>query len=200
VSAPVVIGLDLSLTGSGVASSNGWCERVGISDVTTRSLGERIVAVDHIANQILLLVAKPTMVCVEVPAFSRSGGGALERGGLWWQVVRRLHRAEIPVAEVFNQHRMRYATGKAMASKGAIIDAVARRWPVFETAGDDNLADAAVLATMGADWLGHPLAPMPATHRKALDGVRWPDGLSAPLAPDQALVSTEGYLEPSTAA
>jgi Holliday junction resolvasome RuvABC endonuclease subunit len=185
-----VIGLDLSLTGSGVASSNGWCERVGITDVTTRSLGERIVAVDHIANQVLALVGRATLVCLEVPAFSRAGGGALERGALWWLVARSLRNREIPVAEIFNQHRMRYATGKGSASKGAIVDAVARRWPQFETGGDDNLADAAVLAAMGADWLGHPLAPMPATHRRALDGVKWPDALdpaNGPLSDEQAV-------------
>ena len=197
---PTVIGLDLSLTGSGVASSNGWCERVGIPDITTKSLGERIIAVDTIVNQISLLTAQPALVCVEVPAFSRSGGGALERGGLWWQVVRRLHAAEIPVAEVFNQHRMRYATGKGTASKGAIIDAVARRWAMFETGGDDNLADSAVLAAMGADYLGHPLAPMPATHRRALDTVRWPDGLSAPVAAEEPSPDPSAYLAPSTAA
>jgi crossover junction endodeoxyribonuclease RuvC len=176
---PIVIGLDLSLTGSGVASSNGWCDRVGTPDITTRSLGERIVAVDFLVNQIITLVARPALVCIEIPAFSRAGGGALERGSLWWLVVRRLHSAEIPVAEVAIQQRMRYATGKGAASKGAIIDAVARRWPVWETGGDDNLADAAVLAAMGADRLGHPLAAMPATHRKALDGVRWPDSIDA---------------------
>lgn len=181
---PAVIGLDLSLTGSGIASSNGWCERVGLPDITTKSLGERIVAVDYLVNQIVTLVARPALVCLEVPAFSRAGGGALERGSLWWLVARRLHTAEIPVAEVFNQHRMRYATGKGAASKGAIVDAVARRWPIFETGGDDNLADAAVLAAMGADRLGHPLAVMPFTHRKALDGVHWPEALSGPETPE----------------
>jgi Holliday junction resolvasome RuvABC endonuclease subunit len=171
---PTVIGLDLSLTGSGVASTNGWCERVGLPDITTKSLGERIIAVDYLVNEIVRLTGHPDMVCIEIPAFSRAGGGALERGSLWWLVVRRLAGREIPVAEVAIQHRMRYATGKGAASKGAIIDAVARRWPVFETGGDDNLADAAVLAALGADRLGHPLAAMPATHRKALDGVHWP--------------------------
>jgi hypothetical protein len=36
---------------------------------------------------------------------------------------------------------------------------------------------------MGADWLGHPIAPMPQTHRKALDAVRWPTALLAPPEP-----------------
>lgn len=182
---PVVIGIDPSLTGSGIASSNGWCERVGLPDVTTKSLGERIVAVDYLVNQVITLVARPALVCIEVPAFSRAGGGALERGSLWWLIARRLHRDEIPVAEIFNGQRMRYATGKGAASKGAIVDAVARRWPQFETGGDDNLADAAVLAAMGADRLGVPLAPMPATHRKALEAVRWPDDALSTLQADQ---------------
>jgi Holliday junction resolvasome RuvABC endonuclease subunit len=178
---PIVVGLDLSLTGSGVASSLGWCERLGRDDVTTKPLDERLALVESLAREILGRVAMQTaLVCVELPAFSRSGGGVLERSALWWHVVRRLRQREIPVAEIPIQARMRYATGKGMASKGAVIDAVARRWPMFETAGDDNLADAAVLAAMGADRLGAPIAAVPATHRKAIDGVRWPDPLSAP--------------------
>lgn len=186
MTAPVVIGLDLSLTGSGVASSAGWCERVGMPDVTTKPLDERLYAVDDLTAKIVLLVGRATpvaLVCVELPAFSRAGGGVLERSALWWRVVRYLRlNHQVAVAEVPIQARMRYATGKAMASKGAIVDAVARRWPQFETNGDDNLADAAVLAALGADRLGVPLAPMPQTHRKAFDVIRWPDGLSASVA------------------
>lgn len=176
---PTAVGLDLSLTGSGIASSLGWCEKVGQGDITTKPLDQRIALVGDLAEQVLVLVGRPTIVCVEVPAFSRAGGGVLERSALWWLIVRSLHVRRITVVEIFNQQRMRYATGKGAANKGAIVDAVARRWPQFETGGDDNLADAAVLAAMGADWLGHPLAPMPATHRLALDKVRWPEGLSA---------------------
>jgi crossover junction endodeoxyribonuclease RuvC len=80
----------------------------------------------------------------------------------------------IPVVEVNSSSRMRYATSKGAASKGAIIDAVARRLPMFETKGDENLADAAILCAMGRDHLGEPLAPMPATHRAALGAVKWP--------------------------
>jgi hypothetical protein len=176
----VAIGLDLSLTGSGIASSAGWCERVGTKDITKLPLADRHVAVDRLVDEIVILCRQADLVVVEVPAFSRAGGGVLERSALWWLVTRRLWLGEVPTAEAFNQHRMRYATGRPQADKGAIIDAVARRWPQFETGGDDNLADAAVLAAMGADWLGHPIADMPQTHRKALDAVRWPDALSPP--------------------
>lgn len=172
---PTAIGLDLSLTGSGIASSAGWCERVGAKDITTMPLDARLDAVDDLVEQIVLLARPAALVVVEVPAFSRAGGGALERSALWWTVVRTLRRCDVPVAEAFNQHRMRYATGRPKADKGAIIDAVARRWPQFETGGDDNLADASVLAAMGADHLGVPLASMPQTHRLALDGITWPE-------------------------
>jgi hypothetical protein len=193
---PTAVGLDLSLTGSGIASSAGWCEKVGTKDITTKPLTERLTAVDDLVDRIVLLCRNADLVVIEVPAFSRAGGGVLERSALWWLVVRRLWVGEVPTAEAFNQHRMRYATGKPQADKGAIIDAVARRWPQFETGGDDNLADAAVLAAMGADRLGVPLAAMPATHRKALDGVRWPDGLIEPYAAQEGSVVGQSAPEP----
>lgn len=192
---PTAIGLDLSLTGSGIASSAGWCEKVGAKGVTTMTLDERLAVVNRLADSIIGLARNADLVLIELPAFSRAGGGVLERSALWWLVVRMLRRRGIPVAEVFNQHRMRYATGKGRADKGAIVDAVSRRWPQFETGGDDNLADSAVLAAMGADRLGVPLAPMPATHRKALDGVRWPDGLIQPYAVETG--SAEGQATPN---
>lgn len=172
---PHVVGVDPSLTGTGVASTAGWCERIGATDITTKTLDERLDAVDGLVDNIDAAIGRPDLVCIEIPAFSRTGGGVLERSALWWTVVRRLRRRGIPVAEAPIQARMRYATGKGTASKGAIIDAVARRWPAFETGGDDNLADAVVLAAIGAEHLGHPLAPMPAAHRAALTAVKWPE-------------------------
>lgn len=177
---PTAIGLDLSLTGSGIASSAGWCELVGQKDITTLPLDLRLSHVDQLASRILELVGRPTVALVEVPAFSRAGGGAWERAWLWHRVVRSLRHADVPVVEVYNQQRMTYATGKGSANKGAIIDAVARRWPQFTTGGNDNLADAVVMAAMGADRLGVPIGTVPASHRLALSRLDWPDSL-APL-------------------
>lgn len=183
---PTCIGLDLSLTGTGIASSAGWCATEGATEITTKPLLQRLDALDDLVDNIIILVGRNAdLVCIESPAFSRAGGGTLERSALWWMVVRRLRSAGFPIAEVPIQARMRYATGKGAAGKGAIIDAVARRWPQFETEGNDNLADAAVLAAMGADQLGAPLAPVPQTHRKALESVRWPEeALDAAAHPD----------------
>jgi crossover junction endodeoxyribonuclease RuvC len=176
---PKVIGIDLSLTATGIASSLGWCQTIGEDGITTRPLDQRLDAIDRLTRDILIAIGGgrgnwPALVAIEIPAFSRSGAGSHERSALWWKVVRSLRRREVPVAEVSIQQRMRYATGKGSASKGAVIDAVARRLPMFATGGDDNCADAAILAAMAADHLGHPLADMPKTHRAALDAVRWP--------------------------
>lgn len=168
------VGIDPSLTGTGIAHTSGRCCRVGRTDITTLPLPARVDAVDHLVRQILDTVGAPDLVVIEMPAYSRTGGGALERSALWWLITRALLHRGIPVAEVSIQHRMRYATGKGQASKGAVIEAVTRRWPQFETGGDDNLCDSAVLAAMGADWLGSPIGAVPAAHRKALDGVQWP--------------------------
>lgn len=178
MTAPRVIGLDLSLTGSGIASSDGWCEVVGQKDVTTQPLDRRLAIIDDLAAQILNLVCAPDLVVIEQPAFSRAGAGSIERHALWWLVVRSLRGHELPVAEVTARGRMRYATGKGAATKSAVVDAAARRWPSFETGGNDNLADAVVLCAMGRDWLGAPLSTLPQTHRAALAVVTWPDLLA----------------------
>lgn len=170
-----VIGVDPSLTGSGIASSAGWCELVGAKNITKMPLADRVAAVEGLVAKILVLVGDPHLVVIEVPAFSRTGGGALERAALWWLLVRSLWSHEIPTAEVYNQTRMKYATGKGAAGKDAIVEAVTRRWPAYSTGGNNNLCDAVVLMAMGADQLDIPLAPMPATHRIALNKVDWPE-------------------------
>lgn len=98
-----------------------------------------------------------------------------DRAYLWWLFYEFCSHHQFPVAVVTPSQRMLYATGRGLASKGAVIDAVARRWPQYVTEGDDNAADAVVLMAMGLDWSGRPLTPMPATHRRALDKVAWPD-------------------------
>lgn len=172
---PAVIGLDISLKATGIASSRGWAQTFGMAEVTKMKLTDRVAALDKLTARILEMAGQPALVVVEVPAFSRAGGGAMERAALWWLVVRSILGRQIPLAAVHNNTRMRYATGKGRANKSAIVDAVARRFPRFITGGDDNLADAVILAAMGADWLGHPLASLPKTHRAALDAVTWPD-------------------------
>ncbi|TQN30584.1 crossover junction endodeoxyribonuclease RuvC [Haloactinospora alba] len=189
--APRVIGLDASLTGTGIASSIGWCTIVGRAGVTNLPLADRDRAIVNLARGVLDTVGTPDLAVIEAPAYSRSGGGAHERSGLWWRVVRHLLAQGVPVAEVAPTQRCRYATGKGQALKTAVVDAVARRWPQYVTGGNDNLADAVVLCAMGADHLGYPIATVPATHRAALDRITWPEfSESPPESPPESLPTT----------
>ncbi|MCX4911879.1 hypothetical protein [Streptomyces sp. NBC_00878] len=178
---PVVIGLDTSLTGTGIASSNGWCEVIGYKKARTKDPGitqlphpERLTAMRTLVKDICNAIGNPDLAVIELPAPSRSGGGAHERGWLWWQIYNHLDYREIPIGLMSVNHRMQYATGKGQATKNLIVDSVARRFPDWPTAGDDNAADAVILMAAGRDWLGAPITDMPKTHRAALDKATWP--------------------------
>jgi len=180
-SRPVVIGVDPSLTGTGIASSNGWVSVVGYKRPRAKDPGiiqlphpERLTAMRHLLDQVLVTVAAPDLVVMELPAPSRSGGGAHERGWFWWQLYSHLTARGIAVGLLTPNQRALYATGRGTAAKGGVIDAVTRRFPDWATEGNDNAADAVALMAAGRDWLGAPLADLPKTHRAALDKATWP--------------------------
>ncbi|MEW2393124.1 hypothetical protein AB0933_32660 [Streptomyces venezuelae] len=177
---PHVIGIDPSLTATGIASTHGWCDVIGHAKRTKDPgitqlphLG-RLNALRALLNDILTTIAHPDLAVMELPAVSRSGGGAHERGWLWWQLYARLTSRGIPVGLLSPNQRAQYATGKGNAGKGAVVDAVARRFPAWTTDGNDNAADAVTLMAAGRDWLGHPITDLPKTHRAALDKAIWP--------------------------
>lgn len=170
--APRVIGIDPSLTGTGVSNGQ-WCNTITTKGAADATLVERARRIRHIAGRVLDYTRTADLVVIEGPAPSSRSGHVWDRAGLWWRIVMRLALAETPVAVVPPNVRAKYATGKAGAGKDAVLLAAARRWPDVQIT-NNNEADALVLAAMGLDWLGCPLAPMPATHRAALTGVAWP--------------------------
>ncbi|MHA6764783.1 hypothetical protein [Streptacidiphilus sp. PAMC 29251] len=180
---PTVIGLDTSLTATGIASSNGWCETVGYTDkknpLTKLPHRQRLEAMTVLLGQVLLVVGHPDLVVLEAPSFASLGGGGHERAWLWWELYRTLTGRSIPVGLMAPSLRMLYATGKGSATKNVVVDAVARRWPDWATGGDDNQADAVVLMAAGRDWAGHPITDMPKPNRAAVERAVWPEGLAS---------------------
>ncbi|WP_344462793.1 hypothetical protein [Kitasatospora kazusensis] len=191
---PRVCGLDLSLTGSGVAGAN-WARTVASSGHRDDSFLTRGTRLHRLAGGVVALVGRCDLVVVEGPAYSRTTGSAWDRAGLWWLVVDALMHREIPVAVVAPTARAKYATGRGNASKAAVVAAVRRTYRV--PVADDNQADAFTLAAMGHDWLGAPLAEVPAGQRCALDHVAWP-ATSGPaqLALDGGAVPYRDTVEP----
>jgi crossover junction endodeoxyribonuclease RuvC len=173
---PLVAGIDLSLTSTGVVLSIGHMHRVRSKGKRDDTLTVRNTRLNVIADTVVALAATADLAVVEQPAYGQPGGSVHDRAGLWWLVVSRLHDLGVPVAEASPTARAKYATGKGggpSASKDAVLAAVVRRFPDWDVTGND-VADALVLCAMGRDHLGAPLADIPALHRDALLKVAWP--------------------------
>ncbi len=107
------------------------------------------------------------------------GGHAHDRAWLWGLVVHILFKSGV-VVEVSTTTLKRYATGKGSGRKAGVLASMPYMFP-GHFIDDDNLADAAVLAAMGARQLGHPVEP--SSHRvsiAALEAVAWPRWPKAP--------------------
>lgn len=172
-----VVGLDLSLTATGVA----WIEDDQVHTCTIGSKPAGALLADRNARLLNLesRIAEPrinaALVVVEAPSLHSKGAGTWDRAGLWWYVVRACSAQQVPVAEVPPATVKKFATGRGNADKSAVAVGMSRLWPDVE-AGNDNEWDALVLATIGAQKLGMPV-PSRAHHADALAKVAWPDGL-----------------------
>lgn len=159
-----VIGLDLSLSSTGVANAAG--RQIIIVKPGKRRGYERL---RHITAEILWWCADADVVCVEGPSFqsrSSSEKGHHERAGLWWFVTAHLDEAGIEVKVITPSSLKKYATGKGNASKDQVLLAAARRFEWFD--GTNDQADALWLSAMGYDLAGQSVVEMPQTHRAAL--------------------------------
>ncbi|WP_329292895.1 hypothetical protein [Streptomyces pseudovenezuelae] len=174
---PRVIGLDLSLTCTGVAGE-GWTDtirpRTGV-----RGHPRLAFIVEHITEHI----RGADLVVIEGPSF---GGGVAHRhedlAGLRVMVRHACWRRGIPYAVVPPSCRALYATGKGSGSKGEVRDAIRTRYGVeCDGPGRYDQADAYTLLAMGLHHLGWPLAVVPDNNRRGLDGSQWPttEGLAA---------------------
>jgi Holliday junction resolvasome RuvABC endonuclease subunit len=171
---PVAIGLDLSLTSTGIASSATFLTRlVKSTGRTSDSVEIKTTRMIRIAEEIAGLVRGADLVVIEGPAYAQGAmSGAHARAGLWWMVAYEMHLLRVPVAVATPGLLKMYATGKGNASKEDVLVAAIRRLPGFHGLNDE--ADAAWLAALGADHLGHPTVEVPAGHRRALLKVEWP--------------------------
>ena len=193
----IILGIDPSLTGTGLAIVDTEDQLViDTYTIVTKgkagaSLTERHERIAHIAERVIGDIAlgvvssgdwcrdRADLVVIESPSLGQARqGGTLDRHGLWWLTIHRLHTLRIPVATVTPAARAKYATGKGNAGKDEVLLAVARRYP-HVAVSNNNEADALVLAAMGARWVGQPLDDMPKAHTDALAKVEWPSERAA---------------------
>jgi Holliday junction resolvasome RuvABC endonuclease subunit len=179
MSAPRVVGLDLSLTATGIAHADGQLETIGTGLRGMARLAyivdEVLVAVEEVGTDRgldTLDLVPVDLVAIEGYAFGRPNQAA-HLGELGGAVRLALWARDIPYVDVPPSNVKKYATGRGNAPKPDIRMEVYKRFG--HDIADDNQCDAFVLRAMCLDALGHPLATMPATHRVALDKVAWPN-------------------------
>lgn len=184
-----VVGLDVSLTGTGVAIVDlhecGTAPAVTVDVIGAAGVTAGKPQPFQVQQRIADLVAtisghlgddRIDLVAIESPSLSKATGGVFERGYLWYSLILHFETNGIHLVAVSPASLKLFATGKGNASKGLIIDQIGRRWPMFETGGDNNKADAAALAALAAQLVGMPLATVPAAHLKALTALDMPPG------------------------
>lgn len=168
----LVIGLDLSLTSTGVAGE-GWSDKIRTKlrgDARLRALKQGVVS----------FIRNADLVVMEGPSFGHTGPRFHEdMAGLRGIVRLYCFEHHIPYGVMPPSCLKVYATGNGKASKDGVRAAIASRYG-HETDGlsKDDEADAYVAMAAGYHWLGQPLHSVPESHRRGLDGCKWPEFLA----------------------
>lgn len=170
-----VVGVDLSLTGTGIVIIDSRCapglHTFGSTGKRADDLPTRSYRLRTIANHVMTHAHDADLVMLEGPAITRQGGSNWDRAGLWWLVVDNLDTRKIVVIPPTQVKS--FAAGKGNADKAAVAVGMARLWGDV-TAANDNEWDALALATMGAQHLGLDV-PSRGHHAGVLAKVSWPD-------------------------
>lgn len=179
-----VVGVDLSLTSTGVAqvNPNGVIDTWLVKSKAPTSGSETLLSR---LDRHMGIVSKITdgfsnnhnkFIALEGPALNSRHGKQWDRAGLWWSLVDTLVFAGYHVVEIPPNNRAKYATGKARVDKDVVLASAIKRYPEADIT-NNNIADAVILAAMAARHLGFPLEDsLPQTHVDALNGVHWNKG------------------------
>jgi Holliday junction resolvasome RuvABC endonuclease subunit len=172
-----VVGLDLSLTATGVAWPDGTTETITTTPRDTlpdRLRYIRASIVEHLRDLIFL---GPTVAVVEDLPYTRNQAGA-QLGmvhGIMRVALDDLRRQNVVagIALVPPATLKKYATGRGNANKAELLGAAIRR--LRYEGHDDNQVDAIWLRQMGLDHYAPGMAAlMPVAHRDAARAVDWP--------------------------
>lgn len=167
-----VVGLDLSLTSTGVALSNGTHVIKGKGTGPGRLSGLRLDIMELVDSS-----GQNPLVVIEGYSFAQRNSNAHSMGELGGVIKLALYEEDIATVLVPPTVRAKFATGRGNASKSEVVSAVSARTKiVWEGPGADDQCDAWVLQEMGLTHLGASRYKWPAKNLEALESVEWPVG------------------------
>lgn len=194
-----VVGLDLSLTATGVAVLTFEDDIIADAELATvrsSATGQGVELYSRLTRLESLSAAitdycehvSVDLVAIEGPSYGSKGGSSWDRAGLWWLVVRKI---SAPIVVIPPGTLKKWATNNGQASKAAVKDAIDKYWDTSIDIRNHNEADALCLATIGSQLMGLTLPESQWPHgsgpesskpkrnwqKAALDKVQMPKGL-----------------------
>lgn len=192
-----IVGLDLSLTATGVARirvgdgiEGRWIrvDVVGSSPVRNAQYPDTLARLRSLAARVVRKAREGAeegdviVFAIEGPILANPSGGQAQahvhtRAGFWWLVYHLVEKLGLVVV-VEPSKLKRYVTGKGNTPKDGVLSAVVRLFPDVDVT-DNNEADGLGLASMVARELGFPMEPsVQRVTPAALDGIHWPEQIT----------------------
>lgn len=175
----IAVGIDLSLTATAVVRSDRpQGQIIGTPGVTGMSVCDQLRELRILEAEIVDAVwdgGVPDAIVIEGLDASASYGALHERAHLWFSVVASIVRdsdRDLQMWVAPSGCIKQFITGNGSASKGMVIEAVARLLPHIPLRGNDNLADAAAAMAMASHLGGERLLDLPTKNLGGLDRAR----------------------------
>lgn len=162
---PTVVGLDLSMSRTGVAT------RTGVDSFVPPDQLEGFARMRWIRARVLEWTNGADLVVVEAPAYSSNKAHAKELAGLWHVVMIAIDARGTRWVDAMSNTLKKYGTGNGKCEKSAMVIAAVKRLPWLEVSNDDE-ADAAWACALGHALLDNPIVELPQDNRSALVAVR----------------------------
>jgi Holliday junction resolvasome RuvABC endonuclease subunit len=185
-----VLGLDLSMTATGICLPDGRTLTVATN---AKDRDRRLVVIRNEVRGAVIATRPDLVVMEEAPPGLK--GSAIKAIHMVQGAVRvALLDLEVPCAVVNPSTLKAYATGKKGADKTAMAMAAFKRAALEFP--DDNQCDAWWLRVMGMDWHGFADVLLPMAQRDFMKSVDWPK-LADPVDPEKLLQLAEFAYRPT---
>lgn len=170
---PRVVGIDPSITATGIADHHGFMTTIG-GDAKIGDKRLRLIA-EAVTNAATIWPAggqggsrDPDVVDLAVIEFLPAHMKGAGITGMVHGVIRLvLMELAVPYVLIPPANLKGYATGRGVGAKADLRMALYKRTGL--DCADEDQVDAAWLRMMGLDYLGHPVVEMPVAHRKWLN-------------------------------